>query len=207
MSNVLDFQVNGNGGSTVGGIGTTVKYFQRILGTSGPGASVGSAPNTNISATNAAGALFLPAANVFNGQQFSVLASGSVGSDTGDPSGTVNIALYCVVGTAAAPVYVEIAQTSALAPTYAAAEPWALAVNLVGDSTSGIITGDYSALLGTALVNSTPKVIDAFPNNLNFNTGNILLQRGAVCGFVVGVTFGTSNATNTATMYEFTIES
>jgi hypothetical protein len=184
-----------------------VKYFQRILGTSGPGATIGSAPNNNISATNAAGALFLPASNVFNGQQFDVLASGSVGSDTGDPSGTVQISLYVVTGTAAAPIYTEIATTGAVAPTYAGAEPWAIQASLVGDSTSGLLTGVQEVLLGAALVNSTPKVIDAIPGSLNFNTGNVNLLRGAVCGFVVGVTFGTSNSSNTATMYEFTIES
>lgn len=203
MSNVLDFQVNGLNPSTVGGTGTTVKYFQRILGTNGPG----SGPNTNISSTNAAGALMLPASSVFNAQVFDVIACGSFGSDTGDPSGTVTIQLFAVTGSLASPTYTAIASTGAVTPAYPAAESWALIVSLYGDSNSGVLGGSYDALVQGALVNSTHKSSDAIITGLNFKTGNVSLQQGAVLGFVVGATFGTSNATNTASMYEFTIES
>jgi hypothetical protein len=202
MSNVLDFQVNGLNPSTVGGLGTTVKYFQRILGTNGPN----SGPNTNISATNASGALFLPAAGVFEGQSFNVIASGDAGSDTGDPSGTVDVELYAVTGTAAAPVYTAIAGTGATAPTYTNAEPWSIQATLVGTTNSGMLTGSQEVVLGGAVVHAA--VIVTTPIiGLNFKTGNVALRQGAVLGFVVGVTFGTTNSTNTASLYEFTIES
>src|ERR1700675_4884 len=103
MSNVLDFQVSGAFPSKVGGLGITVKYFPRLIGP-----SIGVAPSTP-SATSAAGALLLPAANVFNGQQFNILASGSIGSDSGDPSGTATVQLYAVTGSLASPVYTSIA--------------------------------------------------------------------------------------------------
>lgn len=206
MSNVLDFQVNGQAPSTVGGTGTSIKYFQRILGTTGPGASVGASPNTNISATNAAGALFVPAFNVYNGQLMEVLAAGSFGSDTGDPSGTVNFQIQAVTGTAAAPVYTTIASSGAVAPTFASAEPWCIVLNLQGDGNSGILQGAYEVYIGGALTKGRT-VVDNVITGLNYASGNAALQRGAVFGLVVGVTFGTSNATNTASLFEFAVES
>lgn len=210
MSNVLDFGVNGFNPSKVGGTGTAIKYFPRPLpgygnqGQGGPGNAFPSTPSTS----SAVGALFLPAQNVYNGQEFNIVAVGSVGSDTGDPSGTVNIQLQAVTGTLSAPVYTTIAQTSALAPTFPAAESWMLDVVLFGDSDSGRLQGFYEAMLANVLVNSAvPKAIDAQISGLDFNLGNPSLQQGAVLGFVVGVTFGTSDATNKAKLYEFTIES
>lgn len=211
MSNILDFQVNGGAPAKVGGTGTTVKYFQRILGTNGPGTGVGTNPNTNISATNAAGALFLPAINVYNGQVLSLLAAGSYGSDTGDPSGTVTINVYAVTGTAAAPVYTAIGGTGAATPTHAGAESWLLSFELFGDSNSGVLSGQYSGIVNGAYKNSAGTAASVILANnisgLDFTNGNVLLQRGAVLGFVVGVTFGTSDASNTASLFEFTIES
>lgn len=204
MSNVLDFQVNGLNPSKVGGTGTTVKYFQRILGTNGPN----SGPNTNISSTNAAGALFLPAAGVFEGQSFNIIANGNFGSDTGDPSGTVTVQLFAVTGSLTSPTYTAIASTGAVTPTFGAAYPWSLDAVLSADSVSGILQGTYTAVVRNVIVNSaTPKALDATLTGLNFLTGNASLGQGAVMGFVVGVTFGTSDATNKASLYEFTIES
>jgi hypothetical protein len=209
MSNVLDFMVNGSNPSKVGGTGSTVKYFPRPLpgfagaASAGPGGSLPTTP----SSTSAVGALFLPAQNVYNGQQLSVLATGSFGSDTGDPSGTVTVKLYCVTGSLTSPTYTAIASTTGFTPTYAAAESWALTANLYGDSNSGTLGGEYSAYIQGALNNSTPKTSDAVITGLNFNTGNSALQQGTVCGFVIGVTFGTSDASNTASLFQFTIES
>jgi len=201
MSNVLDFQVSGAFPSKVGGTGTTVKYFPRPIGP-----SIGVAPSTP-SSTSAVGALFLPAQNTLNGQQISVLATGSFGSDTGDPSGTVTVKLYAVTGTLVAPIYTALASTTAFAPTFNAAESWALAGNFYGDTNSGVFGGEYSAYIQGALNNTTPKTSDNIISGLNFNTGNPALSQGAVLGLVVGVTFGTSDASNTASMFQFTIES
>ena len=201
MSNVLDFGVNGQFGSTVGGLGTSVKYFPRPLGP-----SIGVAPSTP-SSTSAVGALFLPAQNVFNGQQFNVLASGSFGNDSGDPSGTVTVQLYAVTGSLASPTYTSIATTGAMTPFYTV-QTWGISAELVGTSkagANGLLIGAYSGFLRGSVV--APTTVTNIVTGLDFNAGNPALQQGAVLGFVVGVTFGTSDATNTATLNEFTIES
>lgn len=214
MSNVLDFGVNGFNPSTVGGTGTAIKYFPRPLpgfanqGQGGPGNAFPATPST----TSAVGALWLPAQNVFNGQQLSLLASGNVGSDTGDPSGTVNIQVQAVTGTLSAPVYTTLGSTSALAPTYPAAEPWLIQMELVGDDTSGLLVGYYTAMLANVVHTTSGTTgavaIDNTITGLKFNAGaGLALQQGAVLGFVVGVTFGTSDASNKAKLFEFTIES
>lgn len=205
MSNVLDFQVNGLFPSTVGGLGGTVKYFQRILGTNGPN----SGPNTNISATNAAGALFVPANGSFNAQQMNVLVTGTMGFDTADASGTVQITLYGVTGTAAAPVYTDLASTGALTPKYAGGDSWAIDAVLYGDNQTGLVGGYYTAMQNGAAIGSKAAVsTDNVLTGVAFDgIGNSSLLRGAAYGLVVGVTFGTSAAGNTASMYQFTIES
>jgi hypothetical protein len=199
MSNVLDFQVNGLNPSTVGGIGTTVKFFQRILGTNGPS----SGPNTNISATNAAGALFLPANGVFNGQVFEVILSGDA-LTAGDPSNTYSVQLYAVTGSSAAPIYTSIATTGTDTPGFVG-EPWNLSVYLAGTTNGGVLGGFYEGFHGNTVIAATP--ITQEIGGLNFLTGNTSLARGAVLGFVVGATFGTSQSQNTASLYQFTIES
>src|ERR1700686_238216 len=90
MAQNYDFGVSGLFPSKVGGTGTLVKYFPRLLG---PAINV--SPVTP-SATNATGALFIPPASVFNGQMFNVICVGTVGADTGDPSGTIGVGLYGV---------------------------------------------------------------------------------------------------------------
>ena len=200
MSNVLDFGVNGSFGSKVGGLGTTVKYFPRPLGP-----SIGVAPSTP-SATSAVGALFLPASNVFNGQQFNILASGSFGNDSGDPSGTVTVEVKAVTGSLASPTYTSIATTGAITPFFTV-EPWALNLELVGVSVNGangLLIGSYQAAKRGSV--TAPTTVTNIVSGLDFNAGNPLLVQGAVLGFVVGVTFGTTDATNTATLNEFTIE-
>lgn len=201
MSNVLDFGVNGQFGSKVGGNSTSVLYFPRPLGP-----SIGVAPSTP-SSTSAAGSLFLPAQNVFNGQSFNVIAAGYLGSDSGDPSGTVVVKLYAVTGTFAVPVYTAIATTPTITPFYTI-EPWMIECSLVGASSSGangLLVGGYVASNRGA--SSTPVTVTSIVTGLDFNAGNPALQQGAVLGFVVGVTFGTGDASNKAQLTQFTIES
>jgi hypothetical protein len=150
--------------------------------------------------------LFVPANNVYNGQQMNILASGSFGSDSGDPSGTVNVQVQVVTGSLTAPVYTTIASTGANAPLFAAAETWAFDITVVGDNNSGMLTGFYSSIAGATIKIPVVTGLDNLITGLNFASGNPALQQGAVFGLVVGVTFGTSNATNTASLFEFTVE-
>ena len=204
MSDVLSFQVSGSNPSKVGGTGTTVKYFPRPLGP-----SIGVAPATP-SSTSAVGALLLPAQNVFNGQSFTINVAGSVGAESGDPSGTVHVDLYAVTGSVSSPTYTALGGTATLTPTRLQ-ESFSLEFKLSGDTVSGFLTGQYSGIFNGAYSNTagtTNWVILA--NNisgLDFNVGNSALAQGAVLGFVVGVTFGTSDATNTASLYQFGIKS
>jgi len=201
MSNVLDFQVSGSSPSSVGGLGTSVKYFPRLLGP-----SIGVAPSTP-SASSAAGALMLPAQNVYNGQLFNVKAAGDFGNDSGDPSGTVTVQLYAVTGTFTVPVYTSIATTGAMTPFYTI-QPWSINAELVGASlngANGLLIGNYQSNLRGSVV--APTTVTNIVTGLDFNAGNSALQQGAVLGFVVGVTFGTTDATNIARLTEFTVES
>lgn len=202
MSTVLaDFQVSSKFPSIAGGTGTGVKYFPKGLGFSIT--SPGTTPNAN----SAVGCLLIPAGTQTDGRWLHVKVAGTFGSDSGDPSGTVNVQLFGVTSFSN-PNYVELAQTSAIVPTYAAAEPWMLDVTLLGDSVSGLLTGYYWSSLGGILTNSTPKSIDNILTGLDFVNGNpATLQRGAVFGLVVGITFGTANLTNTARLTQFTVES
>ncbi len=201
MSSPLDFfGVNGLNPTKVGGTGTSVKYFPRLLGS-----SIGAVPVTP-SSTSAVGALLVPAGGVYNSQQLEVLATGTFGNDTGDPSGTVNIKLYVVTGSTTVPVYTAVASTGALTPSaIGIVNSWALDVKLYGSDAGGILGGSYQALQNGALVNSTPKSSDTTVSGISFNAGNANLGQGAAFGLVVGVTFGTSDASNTASMFQFSV--
>jgi hypothetical protein len=151
--------------------------------------------------------LFLPAQNVFNGQQFNVLASGTIGSDNPDPSSTVTFNLYAVTGKILTPTYTIVATTGAITPNYVV-EPWAISAELVGASVNGangLLIGNYQASKNAGV--TAPTTVTNVITGLDFNAGNPALQQGAVLGFVVGVLFGTTDALNNATLFEFTIES
>jgi hypothetical protein len=115
--------------------------------------------------------------------------------------------LYAVTGTAASPSYTAIASTTAFVPTVAAAESFAFKATLFGNTASGVLGGSYAAYVQGALNNSTPKNTDATITGLDFAAGNSGLRQGAVLGFAMGVTFGTSDATNTASLTQFNIKS
>lgn len=204
MSNPLDFfGVNGLNPTKVGGTGTAIKYFPRILGS-----SIGTVPSTP-SATSPVGMLVVPAGGVYNGQQLNILATGNFGNDTGDPSGTVNIQLQVVTGTTAAPVYTTIASTGALTPSaIGIVNNWALNVDIYADDVSGILGGTYTAYQnGAGLASKIPVKTDNTVSGISMNAGNANLGQGTAYGLVVGVTFGTSDASNKASMFQFSVES
>jgi hypothetical protein len=209
MSNVLDFGVNGLFPSKVGGSSTSALYFPRLAALNA-NPIFGQAPATP-SSTSAAGALMIPNQSVFNGQQFDVIASGNFGSDTGDPSGTVTVQLYAVTGSASAPTYTSIATTGAMTPAVAI-QPWGISATLLGDSASGLLIGSYQALKDGSV--TAPTTITSVITGLDFQNGNSALGGNysmvggnPVFGLVVGVTFGTGNATNKASLYQFSVES
>jgi hypothetical protein len=195
---VVDFGVNGQFPSVIGGTGTTVKYFPRLLGSSIGVQSV--AP----SATSNAGQLAVEGTNRLNGQLFYVYATGSVVSGSGAASEGVEIALYAqTAAPGASPSYTKIATTAnvALNPTVdGVANSFSLSAQLYGDSASGILGGFYLAQYSGVVKNSSPKALEANLSSINFATEPPF-------GLVVGVTFNVSNAGNSASLYQFRIAS
>lgn len=188
-----DFQVNGLFPSSVGGTGTTIKYFPRPVGVG----STFNTPSTAPSSSSASGQLVVPGNNELNGQQFTVQASGTIGNDTGDPSGTFDVTVYANTGTVTAPNYIVLATTGIFTPTIPGAQSWAIRINLEGDSLSGLCGGDYAAYVNGAK-QGTPPTATAVLSGINFASASPF-------GLVVGVQFGTSDASNKATLTQFSI--
>ena len=201
MSVIADFYgVNGRFPVKVGGVGTTVKYFPRLLGS-----SIGAVPATP-SATNSTGMLLVPGDDKLNAQQFNVRATGIIGTDTGDPSGTAAITLYFVTGSYTAPQYFIIGEVDAFVPGFALGQSWALKAQLYGDSVSGLVGGSFESWFNGGNYDG-PDNSESVISGINFNGGNSGFGLGSAVpfGLVVGVTFGTSDATNSASMYQFQI--
>ena len=197
MSVIVDFQVNGLFPSNVGGTGTSVKYFPRVLGP-----SIGVAPSTP-SASSAVGQLVVPANGVLNGQHFKVKAAGNVLPFTG--GGTYNVQLFANTGTVATPSYTAIASTGAITLAQATRSNWALDVSLMGDSVSGQVGGNYSAFTNNAN-NKAQVTLDAGLTGISFTAGQSGPQGNDIAfGLVVGVTFNTSLASNAASLYQFQV--
>lgn len=221
MSNILDYQVSRAKPSVVGGVGgNVIKYFPNpslAKNYLAPVIRLDSqnfqAPVTFPNATtvgsstgNPTGSLFIPVGNSFDGQMLDVVCCGTWGADTGDPSATVNFQLQAVTGTFTNPVYTTVCSSGTLSPNYPGPAPWAILANLLADGNSGLLQGAYEVhAQGTLAKGRT--VVDTVITGLDFTVGNPSLMRGAVLGFVVGVTFGTSDKSNTASLFEFTIES
>jgi hypothetical protein len=189
MSIVNDFQVNGLFPSVVSANVSTVQYFPRLLGTSIGVQSV--AP----SATSAAGQLVVPGNNEVNGQQFNVILGASFLDGSGDPSATAKLSLYANTGTVTSPVYTLLGSATTTAPTLAGAQDIALEFKLFGTTQSGVLQGTYSgtqngnAVAGTEITNLT---------GINFGLATPF-------GLVAAATFGTANAGNKASLYQFQI--
>lgn len=188
-----DFQVNGLNPSKVGGTGTTIKYFPRPVGVG----STFNTPSTAPSATSAAGQLVIPGFSELNGQCFSVWAAGTVGNDTGDPSGTYDVTLYANTGTVTAPNYIVLATTGIFTPTVPGTQSWSMRVNLEGDSASGLCGGDYATYIN-GVKQGTPPTSTAVLSGINFGAA-------IPFGLVIGVQFGTSDPSNAAGLYQFQV--
>ena len=201
MSVICDFGVNARFPSKVGGTGTTVKYFPRLLGS-----SIGAVPATP-SATNPAGMLLLPGDDKLNATQFDVVATGVIGNDTGDPSATVNVILFSVTGTLTAPVYKQLYDIDAATGNANGFNVWGIKVHLLGDTLSGVVGGSGESYYNTAYDGIDS--IDVPLSGINFNSGNAAFGSGGGSGIpfglVVGVQFTTSDASNSASLYQFQV--
>lgn len=198
MSVIRDFQVSALYPSIVGGTGTAVKYFPRVLG-----ASIGN-QSTTPSTASAVGQLDVPAMSELDGEQFEVTLGLTFGSDTGSPSGTVTLGLYAQTSaTPTSPTYTAIGTSGALTPNLAAAGDILLKFTLFGSTKSGLVQGIKSGVWQGGIIAA------AATTNLSGITfsgaGLGLPSAGIAFGLVAGVTFGTSDATNTARLTQFQI--
>jgi hypothetical protein len=190
MSVINDFLVNGLNPSTVGGSGTAVKYFPRLLGNSIGVQSV--AP----SATSSAGQLVVNGNNALNGQWFTIRVGAGLIGGAADSSVTAKLSVYAnTAAIGAAPSYTEIATTGLFTQPLELSElEVGLNVALFGTTGSGIVRGIQNGVYG-----ANNLAAGALTNNLS----GISFAGQAPFGLVVGVTFSSSDASNSAKLYQF----
>lgn len=200
MTVISDFQVNGNNPSTVGGTGTTAKYFPRLLGSSIGVTSV--AP----SSTSAAGQLVVPAFAELQGQTFKIKAGGDVLPFTG--GGTYTIDIVANTGSISSPTYAVLATTGAVTLASATAVNWFLEASVSGTNNSGATPGKLDGYFSgsTNGVNVALTQISNPLSGLNWLTGQTNAgSQGMVFGLVARVTFSVSLAQNFARLYQFQV--
>lgn len=230
MGVIVEYLINGASPVTVGGTGTTIKYFggppgANLWNAGAPGVNTGQSSNQRgfvPSATTNLGALAVPGNNELNGQLFTVRASGNILFGAGEASTTGIITLALSNALATAPPNYQTLNTLTLTnqANDSVYYPWTIAVDLQGDTFSGILQAwktDNSMINGVA---GASGVSGPF-TGINFvGLGAPPLIQPPYTGFaeplpsfpapafflVVGVTWGVSNALNTANMYEFQVE-
>ena len=198
MSTTQQWQINGANPVTVGGLGTTAKYFVQ------PSGNFTSGPATTPSASSAAGQLAVHGDNQLNGQQFYLVATGNVTTPGG---GTVTIDMQANTGTVASPIYTTIASTGAVTPGASSTPvPWNILVTLNGDTGSGQLNGFQVSTVKNVLL--ADAALTNVLSGLDFSGGSAQLNKigFVVFGVVMRVTFGTTGATNSASMYQFQLQ-
>lgn len=214
MSVVADFGVSVNQPSVVQTALVSAAYFPRltVAGVSSSQVRVnlltaGAVSPYTPNATNASGQLMWPSNNAVNGQLVRIQLAGNV--TTGTPL-NVTISLQIntpPAGTLSNPSYNTIASTG-LMTVNGGPFPWSIEAVVVGDSLSGALGGQYSAMINNAYHNTSNTnawvPLDVTLNNLNLagapNGANTTLL-----GFVAAVQFGTGNVANTARLSQFQI--
>ena len=197
MSTTVQWNINGANPVTVGGTGTTAKYF------AAPSGNFTSGVATTPSSTNATGQMAIKGDNQLNGQQFYLTASGDyqVGPFGACPSVTFDIQVN--TGTLVSPTYTTIATTGAITAqtNLNTAYPWFLQAVVSGTTASGVITGvQYGSVDNTAVAQVA---LSNTPSGLDFS-GTTSKIPGTVFGVVVRVTFSVSETGNIARLYQLT---
>src|SRR5271157_160085 len=190
MAVLNDFQVNGLFPAVVGGTGASVKYFPRLLG-----ASIG-VQSVAPSGSSSVGQLVVLGNNELKGQGFDVVIGGDILAGSADSSDVETIGLYAQTSTTSTPSYSAITTVTGVAPYSAGHVPFGLKVSLNGSTLSGIVRGSATGFIGSSTL-ETPTSVTAL-SGINFGNATPF-------GLVVGVTFGTSNASNSANLYQFQI--
>lgn len=182
----------------VGGLGTNPDLFPQVLASTQPAA------------------IQIPSGAQFEGQQFIVRASGNLFVHGTSP--TVNVSLYAVAGgiPASAPLTATsytavVALTAQQSLTTAATYPWALEVRLQGDSVSGVLQVCSAVISINGVSNAVTK---ANLTGVVFNSGvtpsgtiPYSNATGPAVTFVPAITFGVTDALNSANLLQNILES
>ena len=173
---------------TVGGTGTSAKYFPAV-----PGASIGVA-SANV------GYVFVPGNSAVNGQTLYVDVCGSYTLDPTDASSpTVLIELVGTKNpTAASPTYTVLATTGSVSSSGigVASDNFNIGLRMFGDSVSGLVSGVYTAVMNNALKSSPPTIITNPLTGVNFAANEPF-------ALAVRITFSVTGAANSASLYQF----
>lgn len=206
MGVIKSYLINGANPVTVGGTGTGVKYFANVPGANAWNSGA-SGVNTGInglqtqgqtpSASSNAGGLQVPGNNELNGQLLRVTASGNILFGSGEASTTGKVGLYLSKDlSTATPTYNTLIElTLSNQAQDSVYYPWSLVADLQGDTLSGILSIVKSGQMNGTV--TTPTQVTAL-TGISFATDPAFV-------LVVGVTFGASNAGNSANMYQFQV--
>lgn len=212
MGVIEQYQVSQAFPSIVGGTGTTIKYFSSnpsqslwnsgVTGVNSPitATQLGGTP----SSTSANGQLsFDSVATKLTGGRFRMIASGSALSVTGTPTVTATVQIN--TGTIASPSYATfIGGVASNAVVANKAIGWTVAANLYFDPTSSSMMIEHEYAYVNQASGGTDKTqVPVYLTSLTALTGGGLYA--TQFGFVVGITFSSSVADNTASLYEFKV--
>jgi len=212
MGVIAQYQVSQAFPSVVGGTGATIKYFasnppQSLWNSGQPGVNspqsssqFGNTP----SASSALGQLsFDTIAQKLTGGRFRMYASGTASSAT---TPTITPVVQINTGTIASPSYATfLGGVASAALTANKAVGWSIAGDLYFDPAAGTLSGFFkytyaAASGGTPLQTAVAEATITNPTGIT--AGGIYATQ---TGFVAGMTFGTSDASNSASLYEFKV--
>jgi hypothetical protein len=221
MGVIVNYAVNGNNPSTVGGAGTGLFYFPNppalnLWNTTAVGVNAGVTSNQlggTPSATNYTGQLSVPGRGILNGQRFTVTASGNILFGTGEVSTTATIKVNANTGTIITPVITDLLGTSVQLANAAQDNvfyPWTVSLTFEGDTQSGIVQIQRSAMVnGTLVANSAITSLTGvsfYPGQTGLPASGGVQGPGFVpefaFGLAVGIQFGASNALNSANLFQ-----
>lgn len=181
--------------ASVGGVGTTAKIFPAAV-------QAGFIP----AAPTVAAVLAVWGGGRFEQISFSATASGAI---TVGPTAAPTITLSLYSGTSLIPgSNTLIAASAAQAVTLSTSFNYMLYADFIGDSKSGKLTGVFEYILNGVY---TARAATAILSGVNFNPvgagGLQIADTGkAALNLVLGVTFGVSDALNTAALAQFVLD-
>jgi hypothetical protein len=203
---INNWQISGSNPVTVGGTGTTAKYFPAPSGNFTAGASI--AP----SSTNASGQLAVPGRSILNGQSFDIIATGNYEVGSGGACPNVLIEVVANTGTITSPTYTVIMTSGQVTAQNLTGTwyDWNFIATVNGTTQSGLLTGLYTAVVDGSVVRNNVALTNtltglAYGPTAAQNQSSNQTTTDPVFGLLVRVTFSVSEPGNSANMYQFGI--